>query len=334
MSRELKAILILGVCAGTVLGCERATPEAPGLAPIPATAPATELTVEPEVGAVNDEAQLDALALACDGAALREQFAARTPAQLDALASAGPPSLAMLAAWERGRGFDAEGVLAPASVDRLAKQIEVALGLAAPKWWLEQLASGRQRAGDETGPPYYDVGLRDQADRRGAWELGPGGLRVRPGAAMVLSAANGTLSFDLSMGRVQLGPLPTDPGSAIEVARARAGTTIYYSTFSPGSGGFRFPLRAVDSNGSLRWEAQVCGPDRKVLGGLGYLSVEILVVESPPPSPDSRTLPGQAAAVTGVAVFTAESHGVALDVFDPQTGARTLAWSSDFWSAR
>jgi hypothetical protein len=335
-------LLILGVCAGTVIGCEGANPEGPTLTPVPTSAPESTPPQDPqELPTLDDQttpAQLDALALACEGATLRERFAAHTPAQLDALATAAPPSLALLAGWERGRSFGADGVLAQASVDRLAEQIEAELKLAPPRWWLEQLASGRQREGDETGPPYYDVagdvGLREQADRRGAWEQGPGGLRVRPGGAMVLSAAKGMLSFDLSMGRVTLGPLPTDPGGAIEFARARAGTTIYYATFSPGSGGFRFPLRAIDSDSSVRWEAEVCGPDRKVLGGLGYLSVEIVVIESPPPDPDSRAMPGRAATVTGVAVFSAESHGVALDAFDPQTGARTLAWSSDFWFAR
>ncbi|PRQ03898.1 hypothetical protein ENSA7_51890 [Enhygromyxa salina] len=335
-------LLILGVCVGTVTGCERATPvsptAAPKLAPIPEQTHQAEHEPEPEpepeLAPLDDETQLHALALACEGAALREQLAARTPAQLDSLADTAPPSVAMLAAWERGRSFDASGVLARASVDRLAQQIEAQLDLAPPRWWLEQLASARLREGDESGPPYYDIGLSEHADRRGAWAQGPGGLRVRPGAAMVLSAAKGTLSFDLSMGRVQLGPLPTDPGAALELARARGGTTIYYATFAPGSGGFRFPLRAIDSDSSVRWEAEVCGPDRKVLGGLGYLAVEIIVIESPPSDPDSRALPGRAATVTGIAVFSAESHGVALDVFDPNTGARTLAWSSDFWFAR
>jgi hypothetical protein len=104
----------------------------------------------------------------------------------------------------------------------------------------------------------------------------------------------------------------------IEHARARAGTTIYYASFSQGSGGFRFPLRAVGPDGTLAWTAEVCGPDRRILAGHGHLTVEIVVLDSG----------------AGIAVFTAESHGVALDVFDPQTGKRTLAWSSDFWFAR
>lgn len=342
--RLCESLLILGVGLGTVMGCERAQPEAPTLAPVPVSEPDPEPQPQPqsqgELAAVDDAAtlaqleELEELVLGCEGADLRERFAVRTPAQLDALAAAAPPSLALLANWERGRSFTADGVLAQASVDQLATQLEAELGLAPPRWWLEQLGSGRLREGDEAGPPYYDVGLEEQGDRRGAWEQGPGGVRVRPGMAMLLSTAKGMLSFDLSMNRVQLGPLPSEPGEMMEFARARAGTTIYFASFSPGSGGFRFPLRAVDSGGSSSWEAQVCGPDRKVLGGLGYLSVEIVVLERPPADPDSRTMPGSAATVRGIAVFSAESHGVALDVFDPQTGARTLAWSSDFWFAR
>lgn len=34
------------------------------------------------------------------------------------------------------------------------------------------------------------------------------------------------------------------------------------------------------------------------------------------------------------AKFTAESHGVALDVFDVEAGTRTISWSSDFRFAR
>src|SRR5690606_25225933 len=155
----------------------------------------------------------------------------------------------------------------------------------------------------------------------------------------IWTTANRALSLHdalpiLSMGRVELGPLPTEPDATLEISRARAGSTLYYASFSRGSGGFRFPLRAIDGNGRERWQAEVCGPDRKILGGLGYLTVEIVVLEPPP---DPGVAPGSkqpSSGATGIAVFTAESHGVALDVFDPQTGARTLAWSSDFWFAR
>lgn len=323
------ALTLLGVGVVAVLACERNQPEAPTLAPIPESEPMSN-TERDDI----TNTQLDALALRCEGPSLREHLATQTPAQLDAMVDAGATSLGLLASWERGRKFDADGVLEQASVDQLAAQLEAALGHAPPRWWLEQLASGRLREGDEAGPPYYEVGLGDGGDRRGPWAQGPGGVRVRVGTGGVLSAANGVLSFDLSMGRVELGPLPTEPGAMIEVARARAGTTIYWASFSPGSGGVRFPLHAIDSDGGVRWQAEVCGPDRKELGGHGYLSVEIIVLESPPPDPDSRTMPGSAATVTGVAVYSAESHGLALDVFDPQTGARTLAWSSDFWFAR
>ena len=119
---------------------------------------------------------------------------------------------------------------------------------------------------------------------------------------------------------------------ALEIGRAPAGSTVYYATFERGSGGFRFPLHAVELGGE-RWRAEVCGPDRQILGGQGYLSVEIVVLGVPAPaaSPGVMRPPPKS---TGIAVFTAESHGVALDFFDPKSGARTLAWSSDLWFTR
>jgi hypothetical protein len=239
--------------------------------------------------------------------------------------------------WARGeaaRSFSADGSIEPHAVDSLIEELTRELGSVPPRWWIEQLASARLRPGADGGPPSYDVGFGKDSDRRGALVAGPGNLRVRSGVAMGLSGADGKLYFDLGIGRVELGPLPTDPDATLELARARAGSTIYYATFSRGAGGFRFPLRAIGSDGQQRWQAEVCGPDRQILGGVGYLTVEIVVLE-PPPEPGSA--PGMklpSAGVTGIAVFTAESHGVALEVFDPQTGARTLAWSSDFWFAR
>jgi hypothetical protein len=298
-------------------------------APVTEPAPAPERS-DPPVNEPTAPLDFESLALACDGAAIKAAFAKHDAAALAAI-DAGP-SARLLARWETAREFGKDGQIERAAVDALVAALTSELGSAPPSWWVDQLAAAKQYDGKD--PPYYDVGIGENSDRRGELVAGPGSTRVRPNMAMVLSGANGKLYFDLSMGRVELGPLPSDPDATIEVARARAGSTLYYASFSRGSGGFRFPLHAVGSDGRERWQAEVCGPDRKILAGVGYLTVEIVVLE-PPPGPDEK--PGEKRAssgATGIAVFTAESHGVALDVFDPQTGARTLAWSSDFWFAR
>ena len=275
---------------------------------------------------MHDETELEALALACAGHELRTRFA---ELELGDLATNAAPSLRLLALWEQQRSFDADGKIEAPGVARFLAALEQVVGQAPPLWWREQLASAKLRPGDEGGPPYYDVGLQGQGDRRGPKITGPGDTRVREGAAGALAAAKGQLSYDLSMGRVALGPLP-EPGASIELDRAAAGTTIYWASFNASSGAFRFPLHASSAAGE-QWTAEVCGPDRKVLGGLGYLSAEILVLESRAPGP--RKL-GSTPPPTGVAVFTAESHGLAVEIFELSTGARTLAWSSDFWFSR
>lgn len=310
---------------GLVLACTDARDPAPVSEPTPERA-------DPVMPESSNKATLEPLALRCEGAALATIFAKLDDAALAAIDDG--PSARLLARWEAARSFTADGSLEPDAVASWVDALTRELGSEPPRWWIDQLAAGKQRPGDERGPPYYDVGLTEHGDRRGELVAGPGTTRVRPGVAMGLSESGGKLFFDLSMGRVELGPLPVEPDATIELARARAGSILYYATFSRGSGGFRFPLRAIGPDGRDRWQAEVCGPDRQILGGLGYLTVEIVVLE-PPPEPGvepGMKLPSRGA--TGIAVFTAESHGVALDVFDPQTGARTLAWSSDFWFSR
>lgn len=276
---------------------------------------------------------IEPLALRCDGAAVADALAAQDRAALEALASGGEgPSTRLLARWEAARSFDADGTIDPEAVDAFADALTKELGAAPPAWWVEHLASGKLREGDDAGPLAYDPGGRKDGDRRGAWVPGPGATQVRPNLAAVLTTADGKLFFDLSMGRVELGPLPPEP-HAIEIARARAGSTLYYASFSRGAGGARFPLRAIASDGTERWTAEVCGPDRQILGGLGHLTVQLVVLE-PPPDPDRAGQMHPSSGPTGIAVYTAESHGVALEVFDPSTGERELAWSSDLWFAR
>ncbi len=269
---------------------------------------------------------VESAALACDGATLTEmgleKLAALDPATL-------PPSAALLATWESARAFTAEGTLEPAAVEALTEAVTTALDHAPPTWWREQLASAQRREGSE--PPFYDAGVTKHGDRRGAWKEGPGGLRVRSGATDLLVEQDGQLAYDFSVARAELGPIPSEPGTALEHTRAHAGSTVYFAMFPVASGGFPFPLQAVTNRSEKSWTAQVCGPKRTALNGLGHLTVELVVLEDPP---SGRLEMTASPPPSGVAVFTAETHGVALEVFDVETGKRTLAWSSDLWFSR
>lgn len=320
MLRTRTLALVLALLASCTPAPERS--ESTMSEPTPtATAPTT-----PTATMTGESGELESLALACEGSELARRFAGL---DTDALARVEGRSVGLLALWERARSFDAEGRIARAGVDALAAALERELGRPAPTWWLDQLASARRYEGRE--PPAYDVGRTATGDRRGPLVAGPGTTKLREANAMVVSSSGERLTFDLSMGRIELGALPNEPDAVVELARASAGSTIYWSSISPGAGGFRFPLHAVDPQG-LRWTAEVCGPDRKALSGLGWLTVEFVVLE--PPVAAAPGVMQTSSGATGIAVFTAESHGVALDVFDPSTGARVLAWSSDFWFAR
>lgn len=300
--------------------------------PVPVTEPTPERSQPPmqDTPPPASPDNLEPLALACDGAAIKAAFATLDPAALAALDHG--PSSSLLARWESTRRFGDDGVIERAAVDAFVVALTTELGKEPPRWWVDQLASAKQYDGND--PPYYNGQMSESGDRRGELVAGPGNTRVRPGMATALSESGGKLYFDLSMGRLELGPLPADQDTTLELARARAGSTIYYANFNRYSGGFRFPLRAIAFSKGEQWQAEVCGPDRKVLGGIGYMIAEIVVLE---PAPDPSSKPGEmrpSSGATGVAVFTAETHGVAVEVFDPQTGARTLAWSSDLWFAR
>ena len=330
---------------GLLLGCggphDAATEPAPEPEP---SAPVTEPSppVDPPAPAGPDFdratsspgfAEEEALALACDGPGIR---AALVDLDLEALAdpsTSGAASLRLMALWERSRGFTPKGAIDPAAVESLVAALTVELGHAPPDWWVETLASGKRRNDDDDDLPFYDDKHTDHGDRRGPMVDGPGHSLVRPNSG-ILEDPDGQLAYDLSVGRLGLGPVPERRGTVLELARARAGTTVYLAQFSAGSGGFRFPLTAISYRDGEIWEAVVCGPDRKALGGLSYMIAEIVVLE---PAPDPTVGPGimqPNGPATGIAVFTAEGFGVALDVFDPETGTRTLAWSSDLWFSR
>ena len=276
---------------------------------------------------------LEAQALGCDGAALAEVLGALHRTELEPLADSDVGvSTRLLARWELERSLEPDGTLTPSAIDAFVTAVSAELRREPPHWWVEHLRSGKRLPSDEQRVAYDSRGTQT-ADRRGPLVAGPGDTQVRPEAARVLGAQAGKLTFDLSMGRVELGPMPSGSGIVIEYARARAGSTLYYAAFERGAGGFRFPLWAVGSDGQLRWEAEVCGPDRQILGGLGHLTTEIVVLE-PPADPSESGMKLPTGAPIGIAVFTAESHGVALDVFDPDDGTRTISWSSDLWFAR
>ncbi|MEZ4384977.1 MAG: hypothetical protein R3A79_26845 [Nannocystaceae bacterium] len=313
--------------AGEVAAQPAAQPGERGAPPMPTTARGDE---EPAASTppADAAATLEALALRCDGSALAAGLAA---SDLQALRASDAPSVRLLATWEGLRAFSDDGSIDGAAVTGLADAVTAQLGQAPPRWWIEHLASARRPA-DGASISAYDVGLTKTGDRRGELVDGPAKTRVRPAIASVLTASDDALAYDLSAGRVELGPLP-DPGSVVEVARARGASTLYVATYDLGGGGFRFPLRALTRDGQ-RWQAEVCGPDRTVLGGVGSMIAEIVVLHPPQPADAAPGVMRPPPPATGVAVFTAETHGAALDVFDPESGARTLAWSSELWFAR
>lgn len=295
------------------LACTPATPPPPQSAAPPDPAPASPAPRAPSEPADTDTETLADWASACDGAAVKSALTDLTQAQLEALADrADDPDAKLLALWEAERNFGDDGKLDPAAAKAIVEAIARELGTTPPAWWGAHLASAHRY---DTGVVYYDSArTKDGGDRQGGLVRGPGGSWIRPGDAMVLVESSGGLAIDLSIERMSLGPLPSK-GQSLEVGRAGRGTTIYVARFEAATGGFRFPLTAHTPEG-LKWSAEVCGPDRKILAGIGWLTVEI--------SANKDT----------VLVFSAESHGVALDVFDAEDGARVFAWSSDFWFNR
>lgn len=273
-----------------------------------------------------DLPQIERLAMTCDGHALR----ALGPA---ALAQMQPDpkyrSASLLAQWERVRSFDEEGRLDANVAKTFAEQLRETLGYAPPSWWVEHLQTARRYEGRE--PPAYDVGLTEDGDRRGSWIEGPGQRRIRAYAQPQLGGDDDTLTYDFSMGRASLGSVPSGVDTMVELTRAHAGSVVYLAAFSQGSGGFPFPVRAVGSDGKTRWSSEACSTKRQSLGGRGHLLVELQVLEQTPPAGGQKV---RVPDPDGLAVYSAESHGVALEVFDLDTGTRTFAWSSDLWFAR
>ena len=294
-------------------GCTATTPEPPNTASEAAASEAAVNEVSAsEVSAKTpprSQAEVEAMALRCEGSALRDLGSAAITA-LEPTSE--HPSARLLAIWERDRRF--EGAFEEA--------LTAELGVAATAWWVDVLRSGRGGEGNAT---FYALQVTPNGDRRGPLEVGPGGVRVRENVG--LAESDGALAYDLSMGRVPLGPMPAE-GTVVELTRAHAGSTLFVAAFEPGVGGFRFPLRAVASHGAEVWTTEVCAADRKTLGGVGSMIAQLVVLEDPQKQPGVKST----AVVRGLAVFTAETHGVTVEVFDVDTGSRLVAWSSNLWS--
>ncbi|MEM6290982.1 MAG: hypothetical protein AAGA54_06935 [Myxococcota bacterium] len=294
---------------------EEPEPEPP---PVEAPEPVQDASIDPE--------KTQAALLACNGDALAKV----TPPQLRALSAddAAPAAARTWAAWETARAFTADGTLEPNAVDALTAALVASLDTTPPRWWIEQLRSARTHGGR---PAAYDVGLEERGDRRGAWVDGPAGVRIRPENEAVLAEDDGHLAYDFSVGRARLVKAPDPPNMMAEVTRAHAGSTAFVATFAPGGGGFPFDVHAVGSDSTQRWTATACGPNRSSLEGVGHLTVELVVLQDPPPSGGSMK---PARPVRGLAVFNAESHGLAVEVFNADTGEKTFAWTSDLWFHR
>lgn len=308
-----QAVLALLLCT---LGCASTNPNEAEPTPAPTKPEAKPMAETPEP---LDLVAMDEAARTCDGASLYAALEQAGPDGLRRLEAAeAAASLRLFAAFERRRAFASDGAIDASGVRAFADVAADVLGFTPPAWWVEQLAAGKR-----SGPPHgdgsvhYDVGRTSEGDRRGALVEGPGGTRVRKDQALWLARSGDELAIDLSMQRVSLGPLPP-ANSTVEATRFRGGTTVFVASFDAAAGGMRFPLRAWGMD-ALLWQTEACGPGRTILGGLGYATVELVV---DPAVPDR------------VFVFSAESHGVALEAFATADGRRTLAWSSNFWFQR
>lgn len=253
-----------------------------------------------------------------DGASLMGRLSGAEPAALERMVAEGAPSLSLQARWERDRRFVAEeeGLerLAPDVAKTFAEAVRERSGHAPPGWWVDTLASARRYV--ETGATGYDLGPQADGDRRGPLVRGDpfvtreGVTAKREGDRVTLEQGTRAVTIDA----VHLLE-PTLPASTIELAFTP--TLALAVPYDPGTGGFPFELRAFElGTGTPGWRALVCSAGRTMLGGLGYLIVE-LVVEG-----------------DAVWVYSAESHGVAIDAFALETGEPRLRFSADLWFAR
>lgn len=230
------------------------------------------------------------------GPAVHAAFSVLSPPELDALALDPERMPRLLAVWERERRVSG-GRLDPAGVTRFLRALETELGAPAPAWWQAALRSARFHP--STGATSYDVTSSRAARFSGtvAW----GGRTLRAPA-----------------GIPDLAPIPPPRGGApSHVDAIAAGARIVVVPFEPGSGGFPLEVRAYRA-GPIEpaWTSTACSAGREMLSGLGDLVIQLDVVASE------------------LRVWSAESHGLAIDAFDLATGAPRWRFSTDFWFAR
>lgn len=233
----------------------------------------------------------------CDrGAQVHAAFAVLSPRQLDVLATEGDRTMRLLVHWERERSGAGAG-LDGDGITRFLRALHTELGRPAPAWWASALRSARAHA--STGATSYAVTPAREArfTERVAW--GSRTFRAPPG----MPPLDGV-------------PLPRDATLGF-VDAIQAGARIVVVPFSPGSGGFPFEVRAYRAGPvELAWTSTACAAGRQVLGGLGELAIELEITTDE------------------VRVWSAESHGLAIDAFDLGTGAPRWRFSTDFWFAR
>lgn len=227
----------------------------------------------------------------------REYLAAlksASPTDLEILAKERGPA-SLQASWELHRKPAGKG-LDGTGVLKFFARVGDRLGNL-PMWWQTALKGATVH---DNGVTSYS--LMDTLVARYAHEVPWGKAKVRVPAGVV----PGDIAREMvapSMGDASHLEILRDKGSAFVVA------------FSAGSGGFPFEVHRVDGT-RVVWKGTACSAGRQVLGGVGSLVVEMTKQNGE------------------LVVWSAESHGVAVDVFDAETGAVTLRFSSDLWMAR
>ncbi|MDQ3032769.1 MAG: hypothetical protein M3Y87_10155 [Myxococcota bacterium] len=233
----------------------------------------------------------------CDqGAPVHAAFAMLSPPQLDALAADGDRTLRLLVHWERERRVLDAG-LDPDGITRFLRALRSELGRPAPAWWATALRSARVHAATSTTSYTATPARASRFTERIEW---------------------GSRTFVAPAAMASLDGIPPPLDATLDhVDAIRTGARIVVVPFSPGSGGFPLEVRAYRAGPvELAWRSTACAAGRQVLGGVGELAIELEITAEE------------------VRVWSAESHGLAIDAFDLATGAPRWRFSTDFWSAR
>lgn len=230
------------------------------------------------------------------GAQVHAAFSVLSPAQSAALATEEDRTSKLLAHWERERRVAAER-LDPAGVTRFLRALETEIGRAPPAWWQDTLRTARFHP--STSATSYDVAPARRSRFTSGVAWGPRTLR---GPASIPSLDGIPLPHDAALDHVDA---------------VRTGARVMVVPFAPGRGGSPFDVYAYRAGPiELAWTATACSAGRSVLGGEGDLALELDVVANE------------------LRVWSAESHGLAIDAFELATGRVRWRFSTDFWFAR